>query len=47
MKKIKAKVFDYSPIALRALTRQQFAPSTKFFTDKKKAAKKNFCREGD
>jgi hypothetical protein len=45
MKKIKAKVFDYSPIALRALTRQQYAPATKYFTDRKKAAQKKFCRD--
>ena len=47
MKKRKAKVFDYSPIALRALTRHKYAPYTVYFKDKKKAAKKNFCREED
>jgi hypothetical protein len=44
MKKIKAKTFDYSPIALRALVRHKIAPPTKFFTDRKKAASKTACR---
>lgn len=44
MKKIKYKTFDYSPIALRALTRHKLAPPTKFFTDRKKQASKAACR---
>jgi len=44
MKKTKAKTFDYSPIALRALTRHKIASPTKFFTDRKKASSKLACR---
>ena len=36
--------FDYSPIALRALTRHKLAPPTKFFTDRKKQASKSACK---
>ena len=39
-----SKTFDYSPIALRALTRHAFAPPVKKFKDKKHHAKKYGCR---
>jgi hypothetical protein len=39
-----SKSFDYSPIALRALTRHSYAPPVKKFKDKKHDAKKYGCR---
>ena len=45
MKKLKTKTFDYSPIALRALTRHACAPPTIYFTDRKKADSKTACRK--
>lgn len=47
IKKIKDRVFDYSPIALRALTRHKLAPPTKYFTDRKKQASTKACRSKD
>lgn len=44
MKKPKQRTFDYSPIALRSLTRHKVAPPTIYFTDKKKQASKAACR---
>lgn len=43
----KTKTFDYSPIALRALSRHAFAPPVKRFKHKKRHASKTFCRERD
>ena len=40
----KSQTFDYSPIALRALVRHKFAPTTKYFTDKKKQSSRAACR---
>lgn len=44
MKKIKNVSFDYSPLALRRLTRHKIAPPTTFFVDRKKQSKKSMCR---
>jgi hypothetical protein len=44
MKKNKTVTFDYSPIALRALTRHKCAPATVYFKDRKKEAAKKACR---
>ena len=44
MKKIKNVSFDYSPLALRKLTRHKIAPPTTFFVDRKKQSKKSMCR---
>jgi hypothetical protein len=44
MKKIKNMTFDYSPIALRKLSRHKIAPPTTFFIDRKKQSKKSMCR---
>jgi hypothetical protein len=40
----KSKTFDYSPIALRALTRHSYAPPVKKFKDKKHHDAKYGCR---
>ena len=40
----KSKTFDYSPIALRALTRHSYAPPVKKFKDKKHHNAKYGCR---
>ncbi len=47
MKRPKKDTFDYSPIALRALTRHKFAPASVAFTDKKKQFKRNRCRKNE
>lgn len=47
MKKIKPRTFDYSPIALRALSRHKFAPPAKSFKDKKKHMSKSACRNSN
>jgi hypothetical protein len=44
MKKIKNMTFDYSPIALRRLSRHKIAPPTIFYIDRKKQHKKYACR---
>jgi hypothetical protein len=44
MKKNNIVTFDYSPIALRALTRHKCAPATIYFKDRKKEAAKKACR---
>jgi hypothetical protein len=40
----KKDTFDYSPIALRALTRHKFAPPAFSFKDRKKAQSRSQCR---
>jgi hypothetical protein len=45
MKKFKQPIFDYSPVALRALVRHKMAPPTTFFKDRKKAQQKAQCRK--
>jgi len=44
MSKNKSITFDYSPIALRALTRHKIAPPTIYFKDRKKEGSKKACR---
>lgn len=44
MKKVKAKSFDYSPIALRGLARHKMPPPSFRMKDKKKDGAKKACR---